>query len=255
MKKVDYKGLCWWCGKVADSREHKYKRTDLIREFGGGQYKNQGGMLRVTNERDCKVEGPKAKDLKFNKNICSECNNSKSQEFDRAYDRFIGFIKTNENAIIKTRSFELSSIFGNNWREEVKNVKRYYIKHMCCRLADGKIHIHSAIINYLNGSSHLKYVLMKMEFMEEFLAVREITKSLNKDQYGIYIDDLTCIPNKTNDSMKMISSCYQYRWLRLSYLYDRSVSTSTDNFSNNIVVLPNRPGLNAYKILFNNRST
>lgn len=255
MKKNDYKGLCWWCGKTADSREHKYKKTDLIREFGGGQYKNQGGMLRVTNERDQKVEGPKAKDLKFTKNICSACNNAKSQEFDRIYDRFIDFIKTNENAIIKTRNFKLSSIFGNNWRQATENVKRYYVKHMCCRLADGKIYIHPAIINFLNGSPHLKYVLMKMEFMEEFLAVREITKSLNRDQYGIYIGDMPCILNKTNDSIKMISSCYQYRWLRLSYLYDRRITVSTDNFSDDIVVLPSKPGIHAYKILLHNRST
>jgi len=255
MKTFDYKDLCWWCGKAADSREHKYKRRDLLREFGGGQYKKKGGMLRITSERNYKVEGPNAKDLKFTKNICSTCNNSKSRRFDEAYDRFIDGVTQAENEIIKTRSFNLSSIFGNNWGIKIENVKRYYVKHMCCRLADAKIYIHPAIINYLNGSSYLKYVLMKMEFMEEFLAVREITKGLNNDQHCIYIGDMTCIPNRSNGSLKMISSCYQYRWLRLSYLYDPRVKVSTDNFSHDLVILPSKPGIHAYKILFHNRGT
>ncbi|MFC5112013.1 hypothetical protein [Kibdelosporangium philippinense] len=32
----DYAGQCWWCGSVADTREHRYKRSDLIRDFGKG---------------------------------------------------------------------------------------------------------------------------------------------------------------------------------------------------------------------------
>jgi hypothetical protein len=29
---------CWWCGVPADSREHKFKRRDLIREHGQAPY-------------------------------------------------------------------------------------------------------------------------------------------------------------------------------------------------------------------------
>jgi hypothetical protein len=31
-------GTCWWCGNTADSREHRFKRTDIEREFGRGPY-------------------------------------------------------------------------------------------------------------------------------------------------------------------------------------------------------------------------
>jgi hypothetical protein len=31
-------GRCWWCGAPADSREHKMKRSDIVREYGKPPY-------------------------------------------------------------------------------------------------------------------------------------------------------------------------------------------------------------------------
>ncbi len=252
MKEYDYKGLCWWCGKVADSREHKYKKSDLVREFGPGQYKTRGGMLRITNEKDHKIQGPNSKQLKFEMNLCGRCNSAKSQKFDIAYDRFIDFIKAHENSIINSRKFKMSEIFGVNWKEEVEKVKKYYVKHICCRLAEANVYIHPKIINYLDGRNRLKYINMKMEFMEEFLAIKRILEGHGENRYGIAMGQMSCILNKHNDIIKMVYSCYQYRWLRLTYFYDRRFLKSSDNFSNNSVYLPNRQGFDAYKILFNN---
>jgi hypothetical protein len=44
--RFDYGGRCWWCGAVADSREHKHKKTDMTREFGVGPYVRDSGVVR-----------------------------------------------------------------------------------------------------------------------------------------------------------------------------------------------------------------
>jgi hypothetical protein len=52
-------GTCWWCRTApADSREHKLKRSDLVRQFGRGPYpelvSSREGQLRP-------VQGPNSK--------------------------------------------------------------------------------------------------------------------------------------------------------------------------------------------------
>jgi hypothetical protein len=38
-------GACWWCGSPADSREHKLKRSDLVREYGRPPYAGHADLL------------------------------------------------------------------------------------------------------------------------------------------------------------------------------------------------------------------
>jgi hypothetical protein len=40
-------GRCWWCGVPADSREHKYKKSDLIRQYGSGPWTGDQRPQRV----------------------------------------------------------------------------------------------------------------------------------------------------------------------------------------------------------------
>src|SRR2546423_12673051 len=41
----DYAGTCWWRVGIADSREHKYKKSDLVREFGAGPWQGADGEV------------------------------------------------------------------------------------------------------------------------------------------------------------------------------------------------------------------
>jgi hypothetical protein len=41
-------GSCWWCGAPADSREHKLKRSDLVREYGTPPYGGMRTLARVS---------------------------------------------------------------------------------------------------------------------------------------------------------------------------------------------------------------
>ncbi len=94
-----YQGQCWWCGNAADSREHKYKRSDIVREFGRGPWAEP--MLRVAGgNRQFRVQGPNSQGLKFSKSLCQRCNNDRNQPFDLAYDSMMDYISRNESEII-----------------------------------------------------------------------------------------------------------------------------------------------------------
>lgn len=51
-------GTCWWsCTAPVDPREHKLKRSDLVRQFGPGPYKE---LTSVREGRNRNVQGPTA---------------------------------------------------------------------------------------------------------------------------------------------------------------------------------------------------
>jgi hypothetical protein len=149
-------GTCWWCGAPADSREHKFKRSDLVREHGAAPYKGDAVLSRVNGEGSLYMRSSKNDALKFQPNLCQRCNDTRSQPFDNAYDQFISWILANEAVVLDSRAIDLEAVFGSNWRATGLDVLRYFVKHIACRLADlatqGKrIRIPSDLVAFLNG--------------------------------------------------------------------------------------------------------
>jgi hypothetical protein len=75
---------CWICGGLANSREHKFKKSDLIRSSttwapDDQPYLVAGGMQR-------RIPSPNSKIATFGKVLCSDCNSTRTQPFDRAYE-------------------------------------------------------------------------------------------------------------------------------------------------------------------------
>jgi hypothetical protein len=78
---------CWMCGSPAGSSEHIFKARDLRRIFDQDGYDfdnlpfhfHAGGYERIL--------GPKSKRMAYRRLICRACNNDRTSEFDRAYDR------------------------------------------------------------------------------------------------------------------------------------------------------------------------
>ena len=89
---------CWWCGAEANSREHAIKKTDIKRVYGNPPYSNQNQPFVASGpNKRFKVQEPNSKKVKFNLNLCSECNNSRSSSFDRAYDKFVVNVLSKNN--------------------------------------------------------------------------------------------------------------------------------------------------------------
>lgn len=164
LKRVDYAGQCWWCGSAADSREHRFKRADLLREYGRGPYTGDNAIVRGREDRLTPVQGPNSRAVKFRPDLCQSCNTSRSQPFDRAYDGFIDYAVANEQRIQKTSSIQLSDVYGRNWRRARYDLVRYYVKHICCRLAEASIEVSPGLRAFLDGRRRLPGLIFAWSF-------------------------------------------------------------------------------------------
>jgi len=133
---TDQSTACWWCGALADSREHKFKRSDLVREHGAAPYTDGATLAIVGSGSSRYVRSNRSDPLKFSPSLCQPCNNARSQPFDRAYDRFIEWLIAHEDDVLRTRQIDLEIVFGHTWQTDSLNVLRYFVKHVGCRLAE-----------------------------------------------------------------------------------------------------------------------
>jgi len=152
----DLSGVCWWCGAIADSREHKFKASDLRRlgEKGGAKEDLYWSGNGTTRGRV--IQGIKRSDaVRFGKILCQQCNNSRSQPFDLAYELFSDYIATNRPALWTSRRLQLNKVFGSSWEASAANVARYYVKSVGCLMADNGFRPPAIFGSFMNGQEAL----------------------------------------------------------------------------------------------------
>lgn len=154
---------CWWCGNVADSGEHIFKKSDIKRAYGNPPYNKNYQPFILNGPNRKKIQGPDSDAGKFLRNLCKNCNNSRSSKYDIAYDKFIDNSKQHLVEIMKTGEMNLHNFFGDNWNQDFKNTIRYYVKHICCRLSNENIPIPINLINYLEDKQELVDARLQFE--------------------------------------------------------------------------------------------
>ena len=112
--RYDYAGRCWWCGSVADSREHKWKRSDIVRMYGTGPYK--GELVWGPGEDDMgrMLQGASSSELKYHASLCQRCNNARSQAFDKAYDVWASYVFDHLDVIKDWTVFDLARVYDSD---------------------------------------------------------------------------------------------------------------------------------------------
>ena len=78
----------------------------------------------------------KAKQFKFEKVICEDCNNSKTQKYDQSWEKLSRFLDDNWSDILKNNSFDLSKLFSSHIVSEMTNVQLFFIKMLGCKIAE-----------------------------------------------------------------------------------------------------------------------
>jgi hypothetical protein len=77
--------ICWICGiNIADSSEHKYKNSTID---------NGGYWIFKRDDKPEYIQGKNSKQFKYNYVICHQCNTSRSQPWDRAFDKLFAMSK------------------------------------------------------------------------------------------------------------------------------------------------------------------
>lgn len=129
--------VCWICQQnPADSREHKFKASDLRRAFGRGPWVGDSRPVHgVANEQLRDVQGPRQESMTFGAVICEACNTATSQPWDRAYDAFFDWVLRNRAAVGRHRTLDFAAIYKEGWEKAQLNLFRYFTKHLGCNIA------------------------------------------------------------------------------------------------------------------------
>ena len=144
---------CWICGSLADSAEHSIKRTDIQRHIGKGTYKAKNRVVRIDEDGKRRfLQSDNASLLKRSHSLCSYCNNTRSQPWDRAYTQLMSWIFSHEGRIRKSRKVDLRLVSQKATGQFARNAYRYVAKAFGCALLESKAPIPVELPGYLNGS-------------------------------------------------------------------------------------------------------
>jgi hypothetical protein len=134
-----YTAGCWMWGNKANSKEHRYKKTDLKREFPlkskGAPYSYEELPCLISFAKDAEdaltiIKGPNADCIKYPWLICADCNNKHSQKMDIAYDKFSNWCDQNPRAVY----CNLKNIWGEDYINQLSNLYAYFLKVLGCEI-------------------------------------------------------------------------------------------------------------------------
>ena len=223
--------ICWWCGGIADSSEHKIKRTDLIEVYGKGPFLDEEKLFYVVDEKSLPVQSAKSDFIKFKRSLCKECNNSRSSVFDKDYSCFISYIKSHYNEILNTQEVNFKTIFGEHWLSKKQNVIRYYLKHIGCQLSSDGISVPKEIKEFLNGSDKcdcLNYRFMLREYNKVF---SDLFKTDSSKFEQLYIGNRRkFIERDIFGTKKLIFVGWKtVHWFSIDYVIERGITNKLYN--------------------------
>lgn len=230
------KEICWWCGKQADSKEHRHKKSDVKFLFGN---KLEGLPVIIRNDNKVDVQGPNSRFLKFPKVLYQNCNNKRSQPFDRAYDSFIKYVLKNYEEILEKRILDFSCIEKNNTLEFKQNVLRYLTKSFCCRLASNNFSIEPNIIEFLDYKKTINFLYFKFELRPDLYA---FINREDADEYegNIYLSPLRYYSSKNKSNIDLVYQFYNIQWLRIYSFYSNQmiedIYSGYNNYNNSTTI-------------------
>jgi hypothetical protein len=220
--KVPDSGLCWWCGSTADSREHKFKRTDLTRMWG-----NEDHLVWICNQEQVKIRSArKSSIVKFTANMCASCNNSRSQPFDVAYDKFADYVWDNLDNLWRSRFLDMRRVYGGDWQESSLNLARYFAKQLACRIDDAGFQVPSIIPPFLNGQPLLSNVQMALFKDRELWNFYCQGKSEGSATAGLFLSPALGAVSKSQRRLTMFSSSAVIGYIGVMYRWDDAVAGS-----------------------------
>ncbi len=150
---------CWICkSNEANSGEHKIKKSDLKLLYPNITQKSPiYQSLNGVKKRP--IGSTNSQDFKFEKVICEDCNNSKTQKFDQSWDILSKYLNTNWSEILKNKGFNPDSVFNNKSKENLVFVQLFFLKLMGCKIKQsGKSTALQSFSDSLNTSKEHKNV-------------------------------------------------------------------------------------------------
>ena len=152
---------CWICNEnEATSGEHAIKRSDINAVLGKP---TQQSPLRLHNGKriNVPVGSLNADRLKLPGRICEYCNTTRSQPYDRSWEKLSAELRKRADSLQHGISVRVDPIFEGNGQQELLNTHLFFVKLFGCHVAGNQISIplepfSSAL---MQGEAHLRVFL------------------------------------------------------------------------------------------------
>jgi hypothetical protein len=204
---------CWICGRLADTREHRIKKSDLVERFGKGPYLGANALAHVKGGRLRYIQGPDSELVRYQKNLCAACNNSLTQPFDKAYEQFVLWVMQNEALVIKRRVIDFEVVFGTDWLVKQRDLFKFFAKCLGCRIAEAGYSVPVDVTNLLGQTSFSTALYVTFQVNEDQLL-------LKAEDQGIGTQPLLRFEPITPADLPAYQCGNHYRWLTMMYWYN-----------------------------------
>lgn len=131
---------CWICGQPADSGEHRIKASDLRLVFGPVSQKNPLFMHNAM-QRNRPIKGIKSDVLKSDALICRECNNHRTQPYDKAWQQLSTYLSSRPEPIRTGKCLKLHKAFPGAVAQRMLDVHLFFAKLFGCIIVEHKVPI------------------------------------------------------------------------------------------------------------------
>lgn len=173
---------CWICAQEADSAEHMVKASDFRAVFG--HVSQHAPVFRHSRQqRNQPVRGANASALKFKPSLCSYCNNTRTQKYDRAWEALSAAMRTCHRPLKRGGSVPIQAAFHSRSRQEMLNVHLYFLKLLGCYAVEYAVPlpIQTLAVAILGDHPHPNVYL-------DFVAV-----DINAEHSQVVVGDITAI--------------------------------------------------------------
>ena len=138
---------CWICNAEANTGEHLIKASDIRSVFGVVNPKNPL-HYHTPRRRNQKVRGIKASILKSNTKICSDCNNQRTQQHDKAWEQLSKYLRSKKPPLKPGDKIRLDKVFPGNENQSMLYVHLFFLKLFGCQITEHDIPIGVQTFSY-----------------------------------------------------------------------------------------------------------
>lgn len=124
---------CWICGAAETTAEHIVKASDIRQYFG----KSPDALFWHTEARkNNKAQSVTSRPLKYKPSICHECNSTRTQPYDRAWEKLSKWLFNHRDLIKPGRKIKINKIFSGRVAIPITDIQLYFAKLTGCLAVD-----------------------------------------------------------------------------------------------------------------------
>lgn len=227
--------VCWICNEnKADSEEHRFKASDIKKRYG-----KKFDAFQISDSNFRQVQSYKEKSFKYQKIICTDCNNNKTRHADDAYDIFVHKISEDPYSIVENGRLNFELLYGEEWKKGKRSLFSYIAKHIGCEIK-GSVSGENIDVkklsdfileknNYLDFSVNFIINPLLFEFIVE---LRKQDELKNFNPLGFSDTVYFTINSIKHFSGTMINHIYRTEWFYLNNSRISSKNNLNDKFEN-----------------------